>query len=130
MHDNAAEGRHCMACGTGLPAEARFCWRCGTPVGSSSATPAVQWDTCTIVASDHQRGGGLLSWKTEFWAQAVGAKGIYNAGETGLVGGMAWHATKQQSAAVSGLVSRLTRDGWEPVGKGAEWWEHKFRRRR
>jgi hypothetical protein len=36
---------------------------------------------------------------------------------------------EQEERRLNTLVAQLTREGWEPIGKGERWWNYKFRRR-
>jgi hypothetical protein len=65
---------------------------------------------------------------TYFWADAIGLKGKYKAGESAHVKGLVIkEATLQAEHAA--LVQKLIAEGWKPSSdRGVNWWELRFTR--
>ena len=128
----------CSKCGMQLPDEANFCWKCGQPQKEGAEVEEPQLETCEIVYQVVDRpifGGGTFM----FWAEAIGSKGRYNAGESPVLRGqegppVAYGKSERYAQALKGLeelVSKLTGDGWEYLGSYGEsrYWQMRFRRR-
>jgi hypothetical protein len=91
----------------------------------AAPTPESDGETCEILWWR-----GLVG--SEFYARASSANGApFEAGRSKL---FEWHRrgappeTDEIVAAHSALVHELVRAGWEPVGRGEAWYEHRFRR--
>ena len=122
----------CSKCGTQLPDEASFCWKCGTPQRSNVRTEAPQWETCEI---EWEPQFGTFSNGGHFWARAIGPRGVYSAVKSqyfktdGFMSAISFPKGKECIAGQNALVKQLVKDGWEPTGKGREWYSDTFRRR-
>jgi hypothetical protein len=97
-----------------------------------------KWETCTIVRSVFRTDvdGNKRVEEGYFYADAVGVKGVFAAGDSPIFGNRwywqdsQWHwASSGERSALGFLVNQLVKDGWEPTGAGSEWWEKHFRRR-
>jgi hypothetical protein len=126
---------YCSNCGTELPDNANFCVKCGKPQREGAQPIAVKYETCVIMWKTKDT---KIKWigKTEtemsFWAEAIGSKGLYNAGESESVIFYGDYPSIQQNdkaeAAVNSLIKKLGSDGWESTGKGKSWYGYTFRR--
>jgi len=138
-HKEAEMAIYCIHCGTQLPDSASFCLKCGKPVKDAKTLTArteLRWEYCEIVCIRN----GFLGGKSYFMAQAVGSNGRYEAARSTKPFGTipttngdepethAWGSEKKAKAALDEIIATLHSDGWEPAGKGSEWWEYKFRR--
>ncbi len=130
---------YCMHCGTQLPDIASFCLKCGKPVKdatTSNVQPEPRWEYCEIVCQT----AGFLGRKSYFAGQSVGAQGVYIAARSTKTFGTiptsrgdapetnAWGSERKSKEALNELIAILSADGWQPSGKGEEWWEYKYRR--
>ena len=125
----------CKGCGGSFDDNFKFCPYCGRakPEPDSlkiqlSVSPKIRWETCKICYRD---------WETyslfqvingrwgEFWASAIGPKGIYVAGESPV-----FSMKKGPNIAHSFLVDQLSYGGWKAIAipSGNKWWEISFRR--
>jgi len=122
---------YCSDCGTQLPERANFCWQCGKAQNTAAKTSKVQEETCEI---DFEHVAyRVFSNRWKFWAKAIGAKGIYHAGESPVFDGEhpsgMTHPVPQVRAALDKLTEKLVRDGWQPTGnKGGFWYSYMFKR--
>src|SRR5205823_2090558 len=111
--------------------------KCGTPqqAGVQAQTETPQWEYCEIFWEETGYDWSRFSNTVRFWVKSVGPNGSKNIGQTDRVLGVdpfTWSTKKtreSQIAAVDELKAKLLRDGWEPAGKGSDWFDHKFRRR-
>ena len=75
-----------------------------------------------------------LSWPVYRWvffAEAIGPRGMYSAGQSTPVSGYASpvYMGKRGERNLAAFISDLTAGGWESVSdKGPEWYSYKFRR--
>jgi hypothetical protein len=101
---------------------------------------ADQWEFCEIVVLTAERPGPQRMFATQdAWlaAKVIGPKGTHRAQTSdvklayepreGLVHGE--EATGEDVLACDALVQALLAEGWEPLGKGANWYSYLFRRR-
>jgi hypothetical protein len=127
----------CANCGTRLPDDASFCVKCGKPQrpGAQPLQQQPQWERCQIEWDDL---GGFLTRSARFWADAIGPKGSYNAGTSREFGLSFFEGhdprpepyDKNHVAALTELVGKLVREGWEPSEtQGPAWFSHRFQRR-
>lgn len=138
---------YCTECGKQLPNDANFCLNCGTPIKQStkpSNQSEQQWEYCEI--SYKTAGGllGVLGTRGCFIANAVGSRGMYIAAQSTTTFDSTYlgHESSEPvpldflgnphreraKAALNEVVTQLSSDGWQPAGKGEEWWRYKFRR--
>jgi len=116
----------CGQCGKQLPDDANFCLKCGQPQRASVQAVEPRWEMCEIRFDSKQKGFfNTIDW---FWAQAVGPKGSYNAGESEPVLSSSANIKKRDDA-LHKLIQRLTSEGWEPISRGIEYYAYRFRRR-
>ena len=124
-------GGFCMACGASLPPDANFCSSCGVAqtaealdkVGEAHA----RHEFCEIVQAEAADSGFLTKW--QFIGRAVGGSGLFEAARSASFKRDArevWEADNER--ALNGLIAKLSADGWEPTGRGAAWFEYRFRR--
>ncbi len=127
----------CRYCGKELPGDAEFCLNCGKPVGGQIVSGPAQWETCSI--SWWSKWGFMLSnSRFQFQAMATGSKGYYKVAESHIITKYLGIQTDEELSKAEGkreldealneLIQKLTVEGWEPVGRGAYWWDHRFRR--
>ena len=87
------------------------------------------WEVCEIVWEEKT---GFFDSKFSFWAEATGPNGIYSAGNVWTVSlGRYSHPTSDDNShrrSHMSLVLLLTKTGWEPTGRGTQWYNSKFRR--
>src|SRR5256885_12810356 len=69
---------YCGNCGKELPNDANFCLKCGKPQGATVQAEVPFWEMCEIYFFDKPK--GFFSSAGQFWAEAIGPKGRYNAG--------------------------------------------------
>jgi hypothetical protein len=124
-------GAFCMACGAALSADASFCSSCGsaqTPEALQSRNDThVRDEFCEVIVTQAADSGLLTKWA--FVARAVGKEGLFEAGRSASLKRDArevWDADNER--ALNGLIAALGADGWEPTGRGAAWFEYRFRR--
>lgn len=131
----------CYNCGTQLPDDATFCSKCGKPQKTAQAiaqpTESVRYDTCEIKWRYTQ---GFLASNQQFAfvAFALGTKGGYVVAESSVLtnvgpilndeGLAAKSNNPALRAALEGVITHLTKEGWESVGSGTKWWNKKFRK--
>lgn len=116
----------CVSCGKELPDDANFCLKCGKPLrGGTQAgqEKAEQWEVCQIETKLVKKPGFFAAGKSVYYADAVGPKGTYVAGQS----------PEDEGTTDKGLdilVNQLVQEGWEYVGTYAfANWTKKFRRR-
>ena len=126
----------CQNCGDQISGEVNFCPKCGHPQKGGSQAQAQPAEYCQIT---YQLKTGFIQ-TFQFWAQATGPRGTYNAGESatwtsspnlsGLL--MFPHVpvgnNQKHLALHAELVNKLVQDGWKPIGRGERWWQDKFQR--
>ncbi len=123
----------CKACWKWIDEGSVFCKFCGKPqkakeqVRAGSESEGTQWEMCQIERIDVKPHFMGFGWRDKFGAEAVGPKGKYIAAETEEFGG--GQQNYELKAMVDKLVKRLIADRWEPLPKGGEWWQFRFRRR-
>jgi hypothetical protein len=124
---------YCSNCGTQLPDDANFCLKCGKPQKENVSFDESKYETCEIVFEWVSKGTlGMGATKMRFWAKAIGAEGIYNAGRSDVFSG--WQLgpdaseTKQVNA-LNQFIDRLASNGWEPLTRGECWFSYRFQRR-
>ena len=87
-----------------------------------------RYETCQI---ELEVKGFFLRAQSRFWADAIGARGTYNAGTSSWVRGAlndAWR-DKTTDSIHRELINKLVQDGWEPTGStGSHYWQTRFRR--
>lgn len=128
---------YCRFCGTPLPEDANFCLKCGkaTHEGVQTIGRDPIWEYCQIEQGNWAAYavGGLNS-KVWFYAEAVGPRGKYNAGESrkityfrvDLVGD---RLRADAERLVQDLAQKLLKDGWEQLAEqGEQWYQLRFRR--
>jgi zinc-ribbon domain len=132
--------KHCTNCGHELRDGDKFCAECGTPTSGAVVQPQpTRWEYCEIVWA--QLGGmNIFNHKALalLWAKAVGPQGTYQAASSdkpihALMPGAGTFdlgpiSDRAGQEACDALVTKLLAAGWEPAGRGAEWFSHKFRR--
>ncbi len=139
---------YCQKCGKQIAAGSTFCNFCGAAQGGGISSNA-PWETCEI---NFRVGDKATRFHTgwfyvTFHAVALGPKGRYTAaqsekctdkicggmvgaeGPCGYYGDKAQRETGDCQDAHGDLVAKLTKEGWEPTGRGALWFNHRFRRR-
>src|SRR5437016_2133275 len=137
---------YCLNCGQELPDEASFCWKCGRPQKAEVQAQVEQprWETCeikhTVVGKNSIFGAGTL----KFVAVAIGPNGRYWAAESARFPTAensedmpsAYHpsrpdevALEEAREALDGLITILSKEGWDHSGMGEYWYNHQFRRR-
>jgi hypothetical protein len=113
---------------------------CGKEI--SSTTSEDNWEFCQIQAT-WNTSPFCFNCKCQFWADAIGKKGQYNAGESPIyiVAGNGWRLSnpptgfssggkKKSAEAHNSLVNQLISDGWEPLpDRGQSWWQNRFKRK-
>jgi len=132
--------KFCSNCGHRLQDGDKFCSECGATVGAPAFAPgapvyapaqAVAYETCEI---KWRRRWSWPIYRFVFYAEAIGPRGMYDAGESPVVSnvrslvsfGASMHKLHPY---VQRLVTQLTAQGWEPVSdKGIAWWSYRFRR--
>jgi hypothetical protein len=101
----------------------------GTASPPGRAPEEERWDLCEIV---YERRFGALGDKYRFWARAMGPGGTYTAAENqDWIGSGPEYPTpnRKLQESLDDLVRRLISGGWEPTGRGHDWYGHRFRRR-
>lgn len=123
----------CGNCGKELPDDANFCLKCGKPQGATVQAEESRWEICEIRADGKPKGFfHSINW---YWAEAVGPKGRYNAGESErlqidlVTRDCAYGDIKKRDNALNKLIQRLTSEGWEPITRGTSFYSYRFRRR-
>src|SRR6266568_7459945 len=72
----------CFRCGFELPDGAKFCMECGVEQSTGSRSESDTWEACEIRYQTVKK-DGLLTWGTRrFFAEAIGPKGVYTAGNS------------------------------------------------
>jgi len=125
----------CSNCATQLPDEADFCWKCGKPQKQAAEEP--KWETCEVKLAADQKGrmnwwNGSSRYRWQFWAEAIGLKGRYNAGESEYLTALDDEVGPQNPKVVKlmdSVIDKLLKDGWEPLPRGEKWFSYRFRRR-
>lgn len=122
----------CKLCGKEIAPDSVFCSYCGARQEDGEPQPDAvdRWETCEV---NFTRTGGW-SEKHEWVAVVTAPTGTsyihepsheaivldrYNSPHRGALRTHKAHAS---------LVQLLVREGWEPVGVGEHWWQHRFRR--
>ncbi len=139
----------CVNCGTQLPDDANFCGKCGTPQKSGSrigeGPTGTKWETCEIVREEAVPSNWTESFTNalsamvmnpdpnkarfvKYIAKAVGVAGVYVAGEAKGKFDKGDRDSRSAVQSVETLVGKLAKDGWEPMGKGEQWYNYKFKR--
>lgn len=134
----------CIGCGGSYDDNFKFCPYCGRAKPqperlqiSVELHTTNKWETCKVVRSVFRTDvdGKRRIEEGYFYADAVGMKGGFTAGDSPVFGNRwywqdsQWHwANSEERAALDFLVNQLVRDGWEPTGASSEWWEKHFRR--
>lgn len=124
----------CGNCGKGLPEDANFCLKCGKPQRATLQAEEPRWEFCELRAEGKPKGfSGSITW---YWAEAVGPKGRYNAGESEQLRSTDIYSRecrygdiKKRDNALNKLIQRLTSEGWEPITRGESFYSYRFRRR-
>jgi zinc-ribbon domain len=128
---------YCANCGKTIPDGAKFCAYCGKSINSSAqeTTDQFSWEYCEIRWNYKQK---IFTISAQFWAEAIGKNGVYNAGESPKYditdyrpGGNALFKNEnvKASTAFNTLVNQLISDGWEPTETMGGAWSKKFRRK-
>jgi hypothetical protein len=126
----------CTSCGHELRDSDKFCAECGTAVGAPGAAQAQRavYETYRIKFRllGKSLGFGILPSRMEFFAEAIGPHGTYEAGLSAKFGGMENYPVngmRSHRNALDGLIKGLTSQGWESQGPhGDNWWNYDFRR--
>lgn len=129
----------CSKCNSQVLEGANFCPVCGTPFTTSNpaSTPTEQWETCTIKYETVSH-GFLRGRHHIFYAEATTPDGreyvVSKADEpckSGIVSGEPDFADGQTKKIHNGFISKLIRDGWEPLDQrsGTRWFSVVLRRR-
>ena len=117
----------CSKCGKEHPDDANFCMKCGKPLNPSAqaAQPEPKWEYCEVSLEPT----GSFWHKYHIEGRAVGARGAYVAARSsrGFDGYPSDNDYRGQ-VALNEVLGALAAQGWEPVGKGAKWWNYKYRR--
>ncbi len=95
------------------------------------------WEWCEILAVPGPTTGSRRTAPVAFCAVGVDASGLYVAGQS--LETMAFDVRpddtrhliedKRSFRALRQLVDELEEQGWQPDGKGREWYSHRFKRR-
>jgi len=142
---------YCVHCRKSIPEDAAFCAYCGKSVSVGQSQPTASepfWEQCEITE-------GLDGSHVYYWADSIGEKGRFNAGESprwsgspgvaglmaeSLVSGMTFglidpigsrHKATERAAgdALKELVRKLVEDGWQPLPeRGERPYQLQFRR--
>ena len=119
---------HCISCAGELPEGARFCLHCGVPQSENTEDAVDRWESARIVWQKI----GFVSQRFE--AEVTTPTGTYRILDPRRV---SFNADRSQGPQRNdpaivfshrGLVERLIREGFEPVGVGEVWWAERFRR--
>lgn len=135
----------CYKCGAQNQDDARFCNKCGTSIAPGSRTGnQVDYEICQIECHFNEGLGEYVGRTFNFWADAIGPKGQYNAGkhtwkEGGLLtsfSGFKHNPYGPDSSCSKCLeahkqfIQKLVSDGWQPTQeRGQSWYQLRFRRR-
>jgi hypothetical protein len=106
------------------------CGRAAKDAARSIAQAEPQREYCEIGYKE----AGFLGWKSYFVGNAVGVRGVYVVAKstTVFLGGNDGPAIgpddEQAKTALNEVVTKLSAEGWQPAGKGNQWWQYKLRR--
>ena len=119
----------CRRCGTNLPDDANFCVRCGEGIRSEAGpgVPAAAGEECTIVWWRGYVQSGFFAVATGGRARSVEPEPLGSSLFRRLGGGAPVPEGRALEAHRA-LVERMQSEGWDPVGRGAHWYETRFRR--
>ena len=140
---------YCSNCGTQLPEDASFCLRCGEPQKEGGKAIELRWETCEIDWRIVEEAQSRTTSKIKWVANAIGPNGKYLAGETSVFEGRvgnnfpftySYHTKHIDSKtnekniiarrALDDFIAKLSKDGWDYVGKYDDFeWALRFRRR-
>jgi hypothetical protein len=121
--------RDCRRCGAGLPDDANYCHLCGEGIRSDAGpgARAAAGEECTIVWWRGYVKSGFYA--VETGARARSAEPLGSSLFRKLGGGAPVPEGRVLDAHEA-LVERMQSEGWDPVGRGAHWYETQFRRTR
>ncbi len=139
----------CQGCNGSYDDKFKFCPYCGksTPESTTiniNVSSDDVWETCEIYFAQ----GKKTIWKTEylFIATAIGSQGRYNAGRSDILNsddflnlnlklkirvveeGIVPDINNSRPE-FDALIKKLIADGWQPLGRGQEWYSERFRRK-
>jgi hypothetical protein len=127
----------CKYCSASLPDEAYFCWNCGKPQRDLELIEAILWETCEIVIALVKKVEPISEYTDSakgtvmFQVEATGPNGFYYpyASEPFIAEHMYEPGCGPlEQEILHQLITKLTKDGWEHVGYGLEWYNKMFRR--
>lgn len=121
----------CSNCGTQLPDDANFCMKCGKQLKEGLSQPELQPETCEITCATLRK-PLFGDYTLQFWAEATGPNGHYNADESLVFKGPGWVdlESPQTRAALHSLIEKLGKDGWESLDTHGECsYSYRFRHR-
>jgi hypothetical protein len=141
----------CEGCGGSYENQFKFCPHCGRAKPESNTlninvTSDDVWETCEInlVHGESQLFAYNVKWYFE--ATAIGTKGRYAAALSEVLKkpvafspialGDYWYSGQEPvllrercQPKLDNLISKLVTDGWQPIGRGQEWYSERFRRK-
>ena len=122
----------CMACGSELPDDANFCLKCGRPQrGGVTLEKAAltRYEICEIRSIMLKRAGTFSGPLCQFQAMTGGPDGRQAVLKSETFRGLPEFEEKRAKPALDGLITELTRDGWEFDGSYDGWyWAIPFKR--
>ena len=119
----------CRRCGATLPDDANYCVRCGEGIRSEAGpgAPAAAGEECTIVWWRGYVQSGFFAVATGGRARSAEPEPLGSSLFRSLGGGAPVPEGRALEAHRA-LVERMQSEGWDPVGRGAHWYETRFRR--
>ena len=139
----------CEGCGGSYDDKFKFCPHCGRakpePVTINiNVTSDDVWETCEICLVSDKKSIFKTEWRFE--ATAIGAKGRYGAGWSEPLNFNRIYANefgdyhfdddysiilhrKNCQPKLDVLIKKLVSDGWQPIGRGQDWYSERFRRK-
>lgn len=141
----------CRSCGEKYDDKFKFCPNCGkvNNTNSNSSDDELEWELCEIQITFKKADGfnplGLQN--VLFEAIAIGPSGRYSADlseplvrfSSFKLAGTLWDWSFDDNGDVEFgngaqgkltiFVNKLIKEGWQPLGRGTEWYSEKFRRK-
>jgi hypothetical protein len=140
----------CQGCGGSYDDQFKFCPYCGrskpepTTINLNVTSDDI-WETCEInLVCEKKQIGSVPKWLLEmnawfFEATAIGVQGKYAADHSQQLDLIteigrdrntgAFYPTQSASPKLNALIKKLVLDGWQPIGRGQEWYSERFRRK-
>jgi hypothetical protein len=124
-----------------LQEDANFCHKCGHTIKDTKkpVDDNVEWEYCQIELKYRDDPSyvrrtfpGFFNIHNVCWffAEAVGADGKYNAGNSSEFTSGAKHTKKESETKHSQLIEKLLKEGWVPLPeRGDAWWQWRFKRK-